>query len=88
MSLSLTVNERLALQLLQASGGAVLVTAVPDRAEKEIVFGGVKPGHPTYKKLEHLGLCFYAEVDPVEGFEFTPEIYITDEGKAALAAKS
>lgn len=90
---TLRPNERRALEILAEAGGAVLVTAVPEKTEREIVFGLEIPGHPVFKRLERAGLCFYTEEtpldlpgDPLDGFTFTPEIYITDQGRAALAA--
>ena len=90
----LSSTERRALEILQEAHGAVLVTAVPDKTEHEIVFGCVVPGHPIYRKLELMRLCFYTEElplelpgDPLDGFTFTPEIYITEQGRAALAAR-
>lgn len=83
--MSLSANEIAALEILVERGGSVLTSAVPDKNEKDCVFRTVTPGHPVYKKLEKKGLCFYTEEDPMEdGFVFTNEIYITDEGRAAL----
>jgi len=55
------------------------------------VFGEVTPGHKVYQRLEKVGFCYYTEEetlslpgDPLDGFGFTPEIYITEEGRAAL----
>lgn len=85
-ALVLSANERLALETLVAAGGALLETAIPDVNKKDLVFGSVTPGHATYRRLEKAGLCFYAEAVVTDGVEFTPEVYITDEGRAALAA--
>lgn len=36
-----------------------------------------------YKKLEKKGLVFFTEEEPMEdGFVFTNEVYLTDEGKS------
>jgi hypothetical protein len=83
----LTANEWEALSNLRKCGGSVLTTSVPDKNEKDPVFGTVEPGIPIYKKLEKKGLVAFTEEDPVDdpsgpldGFVFTNEIYITEEG--------
>lgn len=88
---NLSCNERLALELLADAGGGVLVSNVPDRNERDVVFGNVTPGHPVYRKLEKRGLVFYTEEDALDlpgdaldGFQFTAEIYLTDAGREAL----
>lgn len=90
---ALTAIERRALEVLMEHSGSMLETSVPDRNEREVVFGTVMPGHPTFKKLEKLGLVFYTEEDPIDspgspldGFVFTREIYITDQGRSVFSA--
>lgn len=87
----LTEAEESALSYLKANGGGVLTTSVPDKNERN-VFGDIEAGLATYKKLERKGLVFFTIEDPVDdpggpldGFVFTNEIYITEEGEAALA---
>jgi hypothetical protein len=89
-----TENEINALDLLVREGGSVLETSIPDRNEVDHVFKTVTPGHTVYRKLERLGLVFYSEEDPLDlpgdpldGFTFTREIYITDSGHSVLSAK-
>jgi hypothetical protein len=89
---TLSSTEREALQILLRNGGGVLTTSVPDKNEKDAVFGTVTPGHHVYKKLEKKGFVFYTEEEPMcdpggelDGFTFTNEIYITDEGRDALS---
>lgn len=92
---TLSENEIRALEILASGGGAVLVSTVPERNERnerDVVFGNVTPGHSVYKKLERAGLVFYTEEepmamlgDPLDGFQFTSEIYLTDAGRTALA---
>lgn len=86
----LSSTERAALELLVRHGGSFLVTQVPDANEKEVVFNTVTPGHPVYRKLEKKGFVFYTEEEPMDwpgdamdGFVFTEEIYLTDEGREA-----
>lgn len=69
----------------------MLTTSVPERNEKDIVFGTIEPGHPVYRKLERKGFVYFTIEDPIDipgdpldGFVFTNEICITDEGRAAL----
>ena len=89
----LSENEARALELIVAAGGSILVSQVPDRNEIDVVFRSVTPGHSDYKKLEKAGLVFYTEEepfdmpgDPLDGFQFTPEICLTDAGRVALSA--
>lgn len=89
-----TENELRALELLVLEGGSVLESRIPDRNEVDHVFKTVTPGHTVYRKLERLGLVFYSEEDPLDmpgdpldGFTFTREIYITDTGRSVLSAK-
>jgi hypothetical protein len=90
----LTANEIEALRNLQQQGGGVLTTSVPDKNDKDPVFGTVEPGIPVYRKLERKGLVFFTEEEPIDdpdgpldGFVFTNEIYITDEGLAVLQSQ-
>jgi len=87
---SLTENEERALDVLIRAGGSLLTTSIPDKNEPDIVFGTVTPGHHVYRRLERLGLVFYTEEapldcpgDPLDGFLFTNEVYISDAGRAA-----
>ena len=53
------------------------------------MFGTIEAGIKVYMKLETRGLVFFTEEEPFEledgeEFQFTNEIYITDEGRAAL----
>ena len=89
-----TENEHRALELLALAGGSVLESRIPDRNEIDPAFRNVTPGHTVYRKLEKLGLVFYSEEDPLDlpgdpldGFTFTREIYITEEGRSVLSAK-
>lgn len=88
----LSASEQVALQTLVTVGGAMLETRIPERNER-CVFGSVVPGMSVYRRLEKRGLLYFTEEepldlpeDPLDGFTFTPEVYITDEGRAALAA--
>lgn len=93
---NLTENELHALELLIEAGGSLLTTSLPEKNVRDVVFGTVEPGHTVYRKLEKMGLVFYTVEDPVEmpgdpldGFTFTNEVYISDEGRdAALDATS
>ena len=87
----LSANQRTALQLLQEHGGSLIEWRVPETTEKEPVFGTIVPGIPVYQKLERMGLVFFTEEepfdlpgDPLDGFQFSCEIYITDAGKALV----
>ena len=89
----LSKNELTALRLLQESGGSIIEGMVPDKTEKNLAFGDVVPGHGIYRKLEKMGLAFYTEEepfnrpgDPMDGFTFSREIYISDAGIEALQA--
>jgi len=77
-----------ALALLVRSGGSVLTSSIPDKNEKD-VFGNIEAGMKVYTKLEARGLVIVTEEEPFEledgtEFQFTNEIYITDEGREAL----
>lgn len=58
------------------------MTKIPDRNEKDLVFGTITPGIPVYRKLEKKGLCYQTEEDEMpDGFKFTESIELTDLGK-------
>ena len=87
----LSAAESAALQLLQEEGGSLIEWRVPETTEKDPVFGAITPGMPVYKKLERMGLVFFTEEepfdlpgDPLDGFQFSSEIYITEAGKALV----
>lgn len=87
----LSQNELVALRLLEEAGGALMEWQVPEKNEREPVFGTVTPGHSVYRKLAKLGLVFYTEEepfdlpgDPLDGFCFSREIYIDDAGRETL----
>jgi hypothetical protein len=85
--MKLSPTEHAALELLISKGGSTIANTVPDKNEKRITAGTfyTVPGHGIYKKLEKKGLVFYTEEDPMDdGFVFTNEIYITDEGREAV----
>lgn len=84
-----------ALRLLVEAGGSIIEWRVPETNEKDPVFGTVVPGHTTYRKLEKLGLVFYTEEDPfdlpgdpLDGFSFSREIYIDDQGREVLRSSA
>lgn len=80
--MNLSSNERTALEILRDKGGSMLTSLIPDKNERS-VFCGVEPGMAVYKKLEKKGLVFFTEEEPMEdGFMFTNEVYLTDEGKS------
>lgn len=71
----------------------MLETRIPDVSGSS-VFGDVIPGMAVYRRLDKRGLLFFTEEEPLDlpgepmdGFTFTPEVYITNEGRAALAAQ-
>ena len=87
----LSATEQAALRVLQEQGGSLIEWRVPETTEKDPVFGTITPGMPVYRKLERQGLVFFPEEepfdlpgDPLDGFQFSCEIYLTDEGKAVL----
>jgi len=78
----LSENEIRALEMIK--GGAILVTDVQEKNHPHWA-GGTIPGMTVFKKLEKRGFLFFTEEEPMEdGFTFTEEIYITDEGLNAL----
>ena len=87
----LSAAEKAALQLLQEEGGSLIEWRVPETIEKDPVFGTVIPGITVYRTLERMGLVFFTVEesfdlpgDPLDGFQFSCEIYITDAGKELL----
>ena len=87
----LSAAEKAALQLLQEEGGSLIEWRVPETTEKDPVFGTVIPGITVYRTLERMGLVFFTVEesfdllgDPLDGFQFSCEIYITDAGKELL----
>jgi len=83
--MNLSANERTALEILKDKGGSMLTSLIPDKNERAVFRGyfGVEPGMAVYKKLEKKGLVFFTEEEPMEdGFVFTNEVYLTDEGKS------
>lgn len=90
--LKLSSSEVAALTTLVEAGGSMLETKIPERNERN-PFGDVQPGLGVYRRLCKKGLLYFTEEepldlpgDPIDGFTFTPEVYITDEGRVALAA--
>ncbi len=89
---SLSEAERAALELLTRSGGSILTSAVDDRSSVDPMFRNAIPGRPIFSKLVRRGLVFMTEEepvnwpgDPMDGFVFTPEYCITDEGRQAIS---
>lgn len=82
--------EITALELIRAAGGSMLVSNIPDKSGRGVF--GLEPGSGVYKKLEKKGLVFFTEEEPIdvdgEMFEFTPSVYITETGQAALKENS
>lgn len=79
-------TESSALKFLAENGGSVLITSIPDKTSRDLVFGNTIPGIRVYQKLEKLGLLYITEEEPDEtGFTFTPMVELTDEG--TLVAK-
>lgn len=65
---------------------------IPEKNGRD-VFGEVEAGISVYRRLDKRGLVIITEEeplnlpgDPLDGFTFTPEVYITDAGKAAYEA--
>ncbi|TXI24204.1 MAG: hypothetical protein E6Q67_03015 [Roseateles sp.] len=94
MPVMLSAIERAALQALVSEGGSMLVTMISERNERT-VFGDVVAGMNVFRRLEKKGLLYFTEEepldlpgDPLDGFTYTPEVYITDEGRVALAVHS
>ena len=94
MAQTLSSTEIQALKTLIELGGSVLESQIAERNARS-VFGDVIPGLFVYRKLEKLGFVFFTEEepldlpgDPMDGFIFTPEIYVTDEGRAALHSRA
>ncbi len=90
--MNLSAAERAALTNLVEEGGAMLETNIPERNGRS-VFGDAIAGMEVYRKLEKKGLLYFTEEEPMDlpgepldGFMFTPLVYITDEGRSALAA--
>ena len=80
----MTEAETAALLYLQQNGGSVLISRVPDVAEKGL-FGEVFPGIRTYKKLEVQGFLYITEEDVEDdGFQFTPSIELTEKGMTVV----
>ncbi len=91
---TLSPNERRALELIVEEGGSILESRVPARSELDFL-GAVSPGRLVYKKLERAGMIYFTEEDPLNapgdplhGFTFTREIYLTEIGLLALHAKA
>lgn len=89
-----TENELRALELLVLEGGVCAGVAHPRLQRRRSCLQNSYACHTVYRKLERLGLVFYSEEDPLDmpgdpldGFTFTREIYITDTGRSVLSAK-
>ncbi len=86
--MKLSEAERSALELLKNAGGSFLVTKIPDKTLKDM-FGQLDPGMGVYRKLEKKELLFFTEEEPMEdGFTFTEEVYITEEGLNACTKEA
>ena len=80
--MKLSESQLNALILLTEHGGSMLSSVIPDKTEKDM-FGCPVAGLAVYRKLEKLGLIFFT-IEEDEEFDWTPEVYITEEGTAAL----
>lgn len=85
MNQKLTENQKKALNNLLNRDG-VFITAVPEKNEKD-EFGDTMPGLSVYKALDKMGLVIITEEEPIhfddgEEFNFTPTIYLTEEGRS------
>jgi hypothetical protein len=81
--MKLSSTEAAAISILKHHGGCMLTSRVPEKNERDIVFGNIEPGMGVYKKLEKKGLVVITEEEPMDdGFCFTNEIYLTEEGRA------
>ena len=79
--MKLSQAERSAIEILKGEGGNMLTSKIPEKSESSVF--AVRPGLAVYKKLEKKGLVFFTEEEPMEdGFMFTNEVYLTDEGKS------
>lgn len=79
--MKLSQAERSAIEILKGEGGSMLTSKIPEKSESSVFT--VRPGMAVYKKLEKKGLVFFTEEEPMEdGFMFTNEVYLTDEGKS------
>jgi len=94
MTRRLSSTEIRALETLIDQGGSVLENRIPEKNFRGAL-GDVIPGILVYRKLERLGFALFTEEKPLDlpgdsmdGFIFTAEVYITDEGRAALFACS
>jgi hypothetical protein len=77
-----------ALAILLASGGSLLVSAIPDKAERDVI-GALLPGMATYRKLERLGFVVLTEEPEFELFDgetfrFTETAELTENGREFL----
>ena len=81
--MKLSEAQAYALIAITDEGGAILTSKIPDKTEKNI-HGDPIAGLNVYKKLESMGLVFTTVEEDETGFDWTPSIYITDEGTQAL----
>lgn len=80
----LSSNEQDALLLLHRKRG-LLVSDIPSRNERD-GYGQVSPGRGVYGKLEKKGLCFETQEDiGADGFQFTPMMELTEEGRQVVS---
>ena len=76
--IDLSESEHRALEILEASGGGLLVTNIQERNSKDD-FGNIIPGITIYKKLELKGLVVITEEEAdLNGFKFTSYVYLAD----------
>jgi hypothetical protein len=72
---ALTEAEHAALDFLKQHGGAILVTHVPDKNERDQVMGTIIPGIKVYEKLQRKGYVIITNEEPMDdGFLFTDMI--------------
>lgn len=82
----LSANETEALRWIRRVGSLSSVM-VPDRNDRDDVFGTVQPGRAVFKKLETKGLCYETEPDEIEPGLFLRTVFeLTDLGKATIDA--
>lgn len=79
----LSVSEQKALLWLSVREG-IYIYHVPAKNELD-EFGDLVPGITLIKKLDKKGFALITEEEPMEdGFEFTPTVELTDEGRMYL----
>lgn len=78
----MTDTEKDAIAAIRNAGGALLVSQIPDRNDRDI-FGNLIPGMGVYLRLAKRNIVFFTEEEPITlengtSIELTPSVCLVE----------